>query len=175
MLATDPDIVVDKLEQLHSLPDLEGVEVLWIGLGCVSGEQQVIPDSYRFNLETLWRTIIERSGGNITFDSTPVTGEESEGLPHVSVVEFPSDDLGLNTVSVTDTSVYKLDEGTCKFIGDKAELVDVEAARKAVEPFVEHLKSNPDEKYSSQELQPKSAMVTALNCHIKERRRSRKC
>lgn len=146
VLATDPDIVVDKLEQLHSLPDLEGVEVLWIGLGCVSGEQQVIPDSYRFNLETLWRTIIERSGGNITFDSTPVTGEESEGLPHVSVVEFPSDDLGLNTVSVTDTSVYKLDEGTCKFIGDKAELVDVEAARKAVEPFVEHLKSNPDEK-----------------------------
>lgn len=146
VLATDPDIVVDKLEQLHSLPDLEGVEVLWIGLGCVSGEQQVIPDSYRFNLETLWRTIIERSGGNITFDSTPVAGEESEGLPHVSVVEFPFDDLGLNTVSVTDTSVYKLDEGTCKFIGDKAELVDVEAARKAVEPFVEHLKSNPDEK-----------------------------
>lgn len=147
VLATDPDIVVDKLEQLHALPDLEGVEVLWIGLGCVSGDQQAIPDSYRFNLETLWRKIIERSGGNITFDSTPVTGEESEGLPHVSVVEFPSDDLGLNnTVSVSDTSVYKLDEGTCKFVGDKAELVDIAATEKAVEPFVEYLKSNPGKK-----------------------------
>ena len=147
VLATDPDIVVDKLEQLHALPDLEGVEVLWIGLGCVSGEQQTIPDSYKFKLETLWRAIIERSGGRVTFDSTPVTGEETEGLPHVSVVEFPSDDLGLgNTVSVTDTSVYKLDEGTCKFIGDKAELVDTTAAMKAVEPFVEYLKSNPGEK-----------------------------
>lgn len=147
VLATDPDIVVDKLGQLHALPDLEGVEVLWIGLGCVSGEQHAIPDSYRFNLETLWRTIIERSGGSITFDSTPVTGEETEGLPHVSVVEFPSDDLGLNnTISVTDTSVYKLDEGTCKFFGDKAELIDTAAAKKAIEPFVEYLKSNPGER-----------------------------
>ena len=140
-------LAIDKLEQLHALPDLEAVDVLWIGLSCISGEQHAIPDSYKFKLETLWRAIIERSGGKVTFDSTPVTGEETDGLPHVSVVEFPSDDLGLgNMVSVTDTSVYKLDEGTCKFIGDKAELVNVEAAGKAVEPFVEYLKSNPGEK-----------------------------
>lgn len=146
VLATDPDIVVDRLEQLHALPDLNGVDVLWVGLGCVSGEQQTIPDSYRFNLETLWRKIIERAGGSVSFDSTPVTGSETEGLPIVSVVEFPSDDLGLNTVSVSDTAVYKLDKDTCKFIGDKAELVDAAAAQKAVAPFAKYLNLNPKEK-----------------------------
>lgn len=143
VLATDPEIIADKLETLHALPSLEGVEVLWIGLGCVSGDQPTIPDSYKYKLRALWTTIIERSGGTVTFDTTPVTGEEQKGLPKVSIVEFPADDLGLESASITSTSVIKLKDDTCKFIGDKAELIDADAAKEAIKPFAEYLKNDP--------------------------------
>lgn len=138
VLATDPEIIADKLEALHALPSLEGVEVMWIGLGCVSGDQPAIPDSYKYKLRELWTTIVERSGGTITFDTTPITGDEQEGLPKVSVVEFPVDDLGIGS-----TSVIKLKDDTCKFIGDKAELIDADAAKEAIKPFAEYLKNDP--------------------------------
>lgn len=146
VLATDPEIVVDKLEALHALPELNGVDVTWVGLGCVSGEQQRIPDSYMYALKTLWTLIVERSGGQITFDTTPVTGEEIEGLPHVSVVEFPSDDLGLGEVVDAGTLIIAFKEDTVKFIGDRADFVDPSAATAALNPVADFLKDNPERK-----------------------------
>ena len=146
VLATAPEIVVDKLEVLHALPELNGVSVTWVGLGCVSGEQQRIPDSYMYALKTLWTSIIERSGGQVTFDTTPVTGEEVEGLPHVSVVEFPADDLGLGDTDGIKTSVIAFKEDTVKFLGDKADFIDPLAATAALEPVAEFLIANPDRK-----------------------------
>lgn len=146
VLATDPEIVVDKLEVLHALPELNGVSVTWVGLGCVSGEQQRIPDSYMYALKTLWTSIIERSGGQVTFDTTPVTGEEVKGLPHVSVVEFPADDLGLGDTGGIKTSVIAFKEDTVKFLGDKADFIDPLAATAALEPVAEFLVANPDRK-----------------------------
>lgn len=146
VLATAPEIVVDKLEALHALPELDGVSVIWVGLGCVSGEQQRIPDSYMYALKTLWGSIIERSGGQVTFDTTPVTGEEVEGLPHVSVVEFPADDLGLDDTGSIETSVIAFKEDSVKFLGDKSDFIDPLAATAALEPVAEFLNANPDKK-----------------------------
>lgn len=146
VLATDPVIVADKLESIHALPDLNGIEVYWVGLGCVSGDQQKIPDSYLYCLETMWTEIIVRSGGTVTFDSTPVTGKQADNLPHVTAVEFPQDSLGLEAGNFSDISVISFREDTIKFVGDKAEFYDPSSAEKALEPVAEYLKANPDKK-----------------------------
>lgn len=146
VLATDPVIVVDKLESLHALPNLEGIDVTWVGLGCVSGDQQKIPDSYLHNLEAMWTEIIVRAGGTVVFDSTPVTGQQIEDLPHVTAVAFPQDSLGLDNSSLSNLSVISFHEDTVKFVADKAEFIDYTAAEKALEPIGEYLIANPDEK-----------------------------
>lgn len=146
VLATDPVIVADKLESIHALPDLQGIDVYWVGLGCVSGDQQKIPDSYLYNLEAMWTEIIVRSGGTVTFDSTPVTGQQADDLPHVTAVEFPQDSLGLNTGNISDISVISFKEDTVKFVGDRAEFFDPSSAEKALKPIGEYLKVNPDKR-----------------------------
>lgn len=146
VLATDPVIVADKLESIHALPNLNGIDVYWVGLGCVSGDQQKIPDSYLYCLEAMWTEIIVRSGGTVTFDSTPVTGQEADDLPHVTAVEFPQDSLGLEASNISDVSVISFREDTVKFVGDKAEFYDPSSAEKALEPVAEYLKTNPDKK-----------------------------
>jgi len=148
VLATDPVIVVDKLEAIHALPDLEGVSVCWVGLGCVSGNgnQQKIPDSYLYNLKALWSEIIERSGGTVVFDSTPVTGQQAEDLPHVTAVDFPQDSLELNSGNITDISVISFKEDTVKFVGNRAAFADAVSAEKALEPIAEYLKTNPEKR-----------------------------
>lgn len=146
VLATDPVIVADKLESIHALPDLNGIDVYWVGLGCVSGDQQKIPDSYLYCLEAMWTEIIVRSGGTVTFDSTPVTGQQADDLPHVTAVEFPQDSLGLEAGNISDISVISFREDTVKFVGDKAEFYDPSSANKALEPVADYLKANPNKK-----------------------------
>lgn len=146
VLATDPVIVADKLESIHALPDLNGIDVYWVGLGCVSGDQQKIPDSYLYCLESMWTEIIVRSGGTVTFDSTPVTGKQADNLPRVTAVEFPQDSLGLDADNISDISVISFREDTVKFVGDKAEFYEPSSAEKALEPVAEYLKANPDKK-----------------------------
>ena len=145
-LATDPVIVADKLESIHALPDLNGIDVYWVGLGCVSGDQQKIPDSYLYCLKAMWTEIIVRSGGTVTFDSTPITGQQADGLPHVTAVEFPQDSLGLEAGNISDFSVISFREDTVKFVGNKAEFFDPSSAEKALEPVAKYLKANPDKK-----------------------------
>lgn len=141
ILATDPNIVVQKLEEVHAIPELDDISIQWIGLGCVSAPQNSIPDSYLFSLRTLWQTIIERGGGSVYFNTMPVTGAEMEGLPDVSEVNFPSDNLGLD-----ESSVIVFKEDTVKFIPDRAEFFDPSAAAVTLNPIGDFLKNNPDRK-----------------------------
>lgn len=146
ILATDPVIVADKLEAIHALPNLEGINVYWVGLGCVCGDQQKIPDSYIYNLKAMWTEIIVRAGGTVTFDTTPVTGKQADNLPYVTPVEFPQDSLGLNSDNLSNTSVISFKEDTVKFVGNKAIFADPASAEKALEPVWRYLKANPDKK-----------------------------
>lgn len=146
ILATDPVIVADKLESIHALPNLEGINVYWVGIGCVSGDQQKIPDSYIYNLKAMWTEIIVRAGGTVTFDSTPVTGKQADNLPHVTPVEFPQDSLRLDSDSLSNISVISFKEDTVKFVGNKAIFADPASAEEALEPIGEYLKANPTKK-----------------------------
>lgn len=145
VLSADPKLVAEKLDATHSLPHLEGVKVKWVGLTCVAGEQDEIPDSYKYKMEMLWSEIIKASGGTVEFDSMPISGDEAEGLPNVSTVTFAKDSLNIDfTAKDIITSPVKFGEETIKFMPDSESFVDARSAHKALEPIAEILKANPD-------------------------------
>lgn len=145
VLAADPSIIVEKLSDMHSLPNLNGVKIKWVGLACVSGKQDEIPDSYKHKIETLWSEIIKASGGTVDFDPMPVSGDEADGLPNVSTVAFAKDSLDIDfSANSAMSSPIKFDEETIKFIADSAEFVDLKAADEALKPIAEMLKDNSD-------------------------------
>lgn len=145
-MSSDHTMLVDKLESLHALPDLTGITVEWTGLGCTTGEQANIPDSYKYKLKSMWTTIIEASGGRVVFDTTPISGEEIADLPNVTPVPFAKDSL--NAEDYTSKEVLNepvvFNESTIKFVGDRAEFIDRDAAMKALIPIAELLKENGD-------------------------------
>lgn len=145
VLSADTELIIEKLGDIHSLPDLEGVTVKWLGLGAVSGEQDEIPDSYKYKLEKLWTAIIVASGGKVEFDKTPVYGEEAEGLPDVSTVSFVKDSLNIDFSDVSEIKEgpIRFDESTIKFVADCAEFIDPESARGALTPIAKILIDNP--------------------------------
>lgn len=144
VLSTDPELIVKKLAEVHSLPNLKGINVKWLGLGCVSGKQSEIPNSYKYKLEKLWTTIITASGGTVEFDKTPIYGEEAEGLPNVSTVSFVQDSLNIDYSDATAVNApIKFDESTIKFVGDSDAFIDDVGAKEALSPIADILVANP--------------------------------
>lgn len=143
VLSADPQTITEKLSDIHALPDLKGIRVKWVGLGCVAGGQSEIPDSYKYKLEKLWEKIIVASGGEIEFDRSPVCGEEAQGLPDVSPVSFAQDSLGIDfTAPEAVSNPVRFDESVIRFVADKAEFIDPASAEKALEPIAEILNNN---------------------------------
>ncbi len=138
-LDTDPKIVADLLEKNHALPELSHVaDVKWIGLGATAGEQENLPDSYRYKLKALWTEIIERGGCHVEFDDTPLLGDHDDTLPSVSVVNFAKDELDF-------TSFIPFHEDTIKFVPDKAELMDPKSATDELAQVISYLKNHTDQ------------------------------
>lgn len=145
VLSANTELIIEKLGDIHSLPDLEGVTVKWVGLGVVSGEQSEIPDSYKHKLEELWTAIIVASGGKVEFDRIPVFGDEAEGLPDVSTVAFVQDSLNIDfsDIAAVKDGPIKFGESTIKFVANSAEFINFESAREALTPIAKILIDNP--------------------------------
>lgn len=139
------DDVVNQLKEKHALPDLEGVDVLWIGLGEVSGEQAPLTSNNRYQLEQLWTGVLSASGAkSVVFDSSPLSGVYDDSLPQCSIVPIVEESLDVDSNSMPE--IIKFDENTSvKFVGDKAEFIDVEAAKKDIAPIAKYLTANPEE------------------------------
>lgn len=150
IIDTPVNYIVDQLEELHAVPDLTGIDVIWVGLGKVSGEQPELTDNYKYKLEELWKAILTSGGAKgITFDTSPVSGEGYTGeLPQCSIVPVVQDSLDTEQL-VTESEmpeVMKWDgESSVTFKGDKAEFNDYEAAAEELAPIAEYLKANPEE------------------------------
>lgn len=140
------EVIVEQLNNMHAIPNLSGVNVTWIGLGQVCGNQEALPSSYKYKLQTLWNEILKASGAtSITFDTSPLTLDENDcELPKCSVVPIVADCLEISSVTLPEA--VKFDENSSiKFKGDKSEFIDASAAEKELMPIAEYLCANPDE------------------------------
>lgn len=57
------DSIVSQLEELHAIPDLEGIDVTWFGIGQTCGEQTDLTPDYKYRLQNIWQAILEKGGG----------------------------------------------------------------------------------------------------------------
>lgn len=142
--------IIAQLEVLHAIPDLEGIDVVWIGLGQTCGEQANLTSTYKYKLEEIWTAILKAGGaGSVTFDKTQLSEKEYAGnLPECTIVPVVADSLDIKELVAQEKlpEVIKWDSNSnVKFIGDEDEFIDPDAAMEELNPIAEHLKARPDE------------------------------
>lgn len=120
------------LDEEKELPGLDGVDVLWIGLGDTAGQQEACPAAVRDTLKKVWETVLT-GAKSVTFSSAVPGNEPERDLPSVSVVEYPED-------KVFEPVVF--DNKTLMFQADSTELADISAAKAVLLPMVNELKDN---------------------------------
>lgn len=148
LFETPVETIVSKLEELHAIPELESVDIIWIGLSKTCGAQPSLDSDHKYKLQELWEAILTAGGAkSVTFDKSPVSREGYSGnLPPCSTVPIESNnpDFASSTVQQTIPEVIKWDgNSNVRFQGDSAALVDEDAAERELAPIGEYLKSNP--------------------------------
>lgn len=141
LIDADPDKIVEQLDEKHYIPDLEGINVVWTGIGQTCGDQTPLTENYKYKLEQLYNAILTAGGATVTFNHEPIQGDEPEGVPECSIVPVVEDLLDINGAL---PDVVKLDETKISFIPDKAEFVSESDAYEALKPIADILVSNTD-------------------------------
>ena len=105
----DVQPIVDKLQKDHALPDLTGVQVVWIGLGDAADKQEDLTSRNKNTLKELWEAVLTTSGAEVTFKNLPLTEEGSTDreLPEVTPIPIVHDSndfdpLQVNQVMLND-------------------------------------------------------------------------
>ncbi|MGN1126013.1 MAG: OmpA family protein, partial [Ruminococcus sp.] len=142
------DSIVEQLESKHALPNLSDINITWLGLGQVCGEQDNLSTTYKYKLQKLWKKILEAGGAcSVTFDSSPLANEENDiQLPECSVIPIVADSLDLSEVITDDEipEVIKFDDTSIQFKADKAEFINEENITESLKPIAEFLVSHKD-------------------------------
>lgn len=148
----DAKTVVAYLEETHALPDLSGMEVLWVGLGDTCGDQQPLNPKSREMLKAIWNDTLYAAGAEEVTFSNDLPGaapaDENE-LPFVTPILICGDDalvIEADDEAPLFDEPYVLDEGKVLFLPDSAVLADMAKALDTLRPLAEGLSSHPEVK-----------------------------
>ena len=136
LIGQDPASLVEKLKKKHSIPDLSGVQMTVLGLGCTAGKQAQPDAETKYKLQAIWEAILNATGADVCFDRTPVTGPEPQGLPAVSTVPMHSEGLVLEKLP----EISHFDEAQLAFTPDTDRFADKTQARATLRPIADVLK-----------------------------------
>jgi hypothetical protein len=142
MLFAYPEEVARYLAATDSLVEFDSeVTIDWFGIGDVADPQTALTNRQRENLKDIWKAIIARGGGSVTFhDDAPGT-TVADGLPTVSVVEVEPEPLP--ELIEADEPIF-LGEDVLHFVPGYADLIDPQQARQVLEPYARYLAEHPD-------------------------------
>ena len=140
LIDVEPAMIVERLSELHALPELTGIKVVWTGLGEVCDEQDELSTTYKYNLKNIWKAVIVAAGGDVEFIDVPLSATpKGEELPSCKTIPIIQDSLEL---SGDITKPIKFGEDTIKFLGDQAVYINAADAKEALEPIATFLKEN---------------------------------
>ena len=140
LIDVEPSFIVERLSELHALPELTGIKVIWTGLGEVCDEQDELSFTYKYKLKNIWKEVIVTAGGEVEFIDVPLSATpKGEELPSCKTIPIIQDSLEL---SGDIAKPIKFGEDTIKFLGDQAVYVNAADAKKALEPIATFLKEN---------------------------------
>lgn len=165
--------MIKELKQKKGvLPDLENINVQFIGLGDVAYPQD-INDTNKVNVRNLWKSVLKACGANISDDDILIAGlgdntgintgnkpnesmkDDGTGgdFPSVTPIQFTPIEMEFGN-SADSGEVFKSGDGiptdSLGFKANKAEYIDIKAALYILKPYADGIKSffeqNPNEK-----------------------------
>ncbi|MFI3212754.1 MAG: OmpA family protein [Eubacteriales bacterium] len=149
LLNADPVVLVEMLKEREALPNLNGITVYWLGIGQTIEPQEKLTQKQIIQLESIWQTVIEASGGEfIPNDYITVESEieQCDKLPTVSIVDIPSEqpivfepEILEGSISTVFEEPMILGESQIEFVGDEASYLYPEVALDTIRPIAECL------------------------------------
>lgn len=134
----DLDRMIEELKENNALPNLEGIHVIWGGLGDTVEPQTALSPKNRKVLKEVWERILkEAKAETVEFiEDLPSTEETSKEFPPVSVVErLTPISEGVNY----DLRRLTLILDTINFqIGSEELITDMETVQNALKPIVDY-------------------------------------
>ncbi|GAB2568321.1 hypothetical protein GCM10027269_24020 [Kribbella endophytica] len=122
LLQADPGEVAAYLQQVNTLPDLQGITVHLVGIGAVTAPQPPLPVPARRRLEAIWKAIIEASGAQQPVNVVPAALQ-----PRTTKVAMPTVTV-VPVVAPPPPQPCQLRADTLGFEPDRADLIDQAAA-----------------------------------------------
>lgn len=134
-IPNDPQGTAEFHKAANNLPNLDGIDVIWYGIGgLVSEPQSPLDSGHRNQLESLWRETLTTAGAEtVEFKNSPIPTlpEVPTDLPTVATV--PIDER-----EPTDT-IVDLDENLVGFEGGTANYLDEKKAEDVLAVVVRRL------------------------------------
>lgn len=144
LLGSEPDEVVEALEQLGPLPELDGVTTVVVGLGWTAPDQEPLNDRLRGNVEQVYAAILTASGAQATVDPAPQNGAAINTLGHVVKPTPVPTQVSVPPADVCEPIEQVFDQTSAlQFVGDKDVFVDPAAARDTLTPIADWLSAEP--------------------------------
>ncbi len=157
-LSLDAEEVVHRLEAQEAIPDLSGVDVIWMYLGQTALPQEELSEIQKHRLQDIWEKILIAGGAkSVTFTGDISSDKTDKGYPTVTPVDvekydcepFDDDDdetlekdageeVGISTTILTSEEL--------NFVGDKAEFIDSNLATAVLKGTAEQMLQLPDNK-----------------------------
>ena len=140
----DPVTVAKSLERDIDKIDLSGMNIIWLGINEVSGEQKKLSSFAACNLEEIWRQILISCGADenkIEFKSytreTEKIEKEKEYDYNLDERLTINDDLNVTPVKFRDDIEF---DARVKFDDNSNNFINEGAAQKSIEEFAEKIK-----------------------------------
>jgi|GEM_PF-3129119 len=134
-LDEDPQAAAARLRDAGLLPGLEGVHIVWHGLGTVAGAQEKPDELALTKLRALWSTVLESAGATVSFEPARASDPPSDALPRVTAVHLP-----VYTPPIVEACQTSLDADTVSFRPDLPEFVNRPDAERAARAVADGLK-----------------------------------
>ena len=113
---TDTADIVEALVDEKAIPDLEGVNVLWMYAGQTAEPQERLSEVQKAKLIEIWTAVQEQAGAaSYDFSVDSASSTAYSDLPSVSIV--PADE---RVSDITPLQTVVLDSENVSFVGDQA-------------------------------------------------------
>lgn len=140
LLDAPADEIVSELSKEKAIPDLTGIDVIWLYCGETAEPQQPLSELQKSKLREIYGAVFEAGNANsCVFRDEAPSAEPYTDLPEVSVVRADAREIDVDPITAV-----KLDPGKVRFIGDSDEFVDPAAAKKEIKKVADILLKNPD-------------------------------
>ena len=166
IIERDPGELVSYLKTQNAIPNLEGIDLIWIGLGQVNDIQCTLSSDYIYKLSKIWEAILKEGGANVEIhvgalqdyqmehklpavSTVPVIVNPATGVTRETIDSASAGGNGINTYNETGISEKSIlsfteDETAVHFEPDTAVFIDESAAKEELEPVAGYLVTNPE-------------------------------